>query len=714
MSIKIRGKRRTQSYQSVKRELDNFKEQLENRQLSSVGTRTFELPHILSISKPWPIGLGATHRELPEYPYPSLYQNAEQSNRLEREAELATAKENNWFDASRVNGAVVHGNILSEDVSNNTHWVLRGTQEERNARAQEDDFGVNDTDPGDDGTDIFEAVPEYVAKHLWAFILNPTILLNFADLLNIVVQNFTDNDPDSFKLEIIDPILTLFPQRKAINIEELNFFPDNQQRYPKQAYDSDIFDDDLMGWLQLSPASPYSRLKPYTQHLSNFPVTNTHFRSTPAFANDDLDTAMNEGRVFIVNYGEFHDEFVNSRPTEAYGARLHASIGLFAVPKSGGALKTIAIQSTQDQPADFGEWFWWKFLNIQNPARPLSQILTPNNDYWSWQMAKSTLTTAHSMASVVDHLSTHIYLGPIPIAFYRTIPKQHPLTALLETHFMSLIMNNHIGVFSDVQFPLQDGEYGNGYDGLLTGAIERLSGFTSEAFVESTLRRASEYHFITDSTPIERNQHSEFDAISDFPIHDDNGMYPIIHDWVESYLSLYYANDSDVAEDIELQNFCQETVNEAGVNGFPSQILLFDTLVDTVTRLIYWMSVNHALDRFPSFIKLGSLGYYSDRTPRNDEVKSQQDWLNVCPPLNAGMGLFVFSRIFVDLPNKWHRSLGKYPKGQFMHDPDVYPHLSRFQTRLKNLNTGIEEKNRQRRWGYELMMPSSITVSPWN
>ncbi|NRA62662.1 MAG: lipoxygenase, partial [Psychrobium sp.] len=662
------------------------------------------------------IGLGAISCLAPKFQKPSLPQYASSTLLAARQSELNTAQQANNFDYGKLDGGVVHDNMKSKDVRNNTNWMIKGTEEERRLYAHEDDFGVDDTDPGDDGIDIFEAVPEYALKNWSRFLFNLNFIANLVEGFNIIYKNLTDNDPDQFKLEIIDPILTIFPVVKATGIEQLNFFPDNETRYPKPDYADDFRNDDVMGWLQVATISPvHKHFTPYTEHLDNFPVTNQMFRGVDGFSDDDLNTAMAEKRVFIANYKDFHQETVATLPTEAFGARLHAAIALFAIAKGGSTLKIIAIQPTQTPPKSESDWWFWQNLGWGgHEQNPLSKILTPADDYWSWQMAKNTLTTMQSMSAVVDHLSTHVYLGPIPVAFYRNIPKVHPLYPLLETHFMSLVSNNFIGIFSEVGIPT-NGEFGNPKNGLLTGAIERLSGFSSTTFLNSTLRRAGEYHFVRDSTPVDRSPDDNLAAIGDYPQHDDNRILPIIRTWVSDYLSLYYSDDTDVVNDNELQSFLYQTSIDGQVNGFPASASTMDQLVDTITRIIYWMSANHALDRFPSFLKLGSLGYYNSKVPAPGEGrKSQQDWFNCCPPLNAGMGLFVFSRIFVDLPRDWHRSLGKYPQGQFMQDQRIYQHLTKFQTSIKQLDADIRVTNSNRTWSCELRMPSTITVSPWN
>ncbi len=657
--------------------------------------------------------IGTSWTQLPAYPFPRLYHRSTALEKNLRDQELEQAKIDNWYESSLIENAVVHANVSSPDVRKNSLWTLRGTPEQRERFAQENDLGVDDSHPAEDAIDFFEALFPYFEKnwHVWA--TNPRALSNISRLLSILVENALDgSNPDQVKLDLIDHILVLVPATRTLNVDHWDFYPEIGNKYPKQPFDAEFRDDDIIAWLQIAAGSPYSRLKPYTEHQDNFRVTNEHFRQTADFKDDDLDQAMAEGRVFIVDFKEFHPANTKPPSTESDGARFYAAIAMFAVPKSGGPLKTIAIQSTQHTPQNAQERMLWKYLNIQDASRPLSEIITPGTDYWSWQMAKTLFLGMYAICNVVDHLSTHMYLGPIPVSFYRTIPSQHPLTALLETHMMSLVTNNHLGVFWEVGS--NPAEYGRTDHGLLSGLANKLSGWTGETFLEETIRLAQTYDFFENSTPFDRSKDTDFAAIEDFPLHDDDGLFPVIEKWVRNYLKLYYRSDSDVQQDHELQAFCHEVVNEARVKGFPETLNSFDELVSMITHLIYWMTGNHALEAVLSCQKLAPMGYWSDRVPRNDETKTELDWLNILPPINIGMAVFCSSRIFVDLPREWHRSLGKYPKGQFMHDQRVYKHLDNFQRELITLDDHIQDKNASRRWAYNLKRPSTMTCSPWN
>lgn len=649
------------------------------------------------------------------YPFPRIYSRSTAAEKQCRDDERTQARLNNQYNDSRLPGAVIHDDVLAPEVVRNSLWKFHGDESTRQQFAQEDLLGLgDDAEPGEDGVDVYESMWHYFEKNCDLWVNNQDAEAKLQQLLASMTEQLIDNDnPENYRVNVVDPIIRFAPDGKPPSVDHLDYYPPLPERYPKQPFDEEFRDDDVFAWVQQAYASPYYRLEQYTTHLANFKVTNAHFRRTEPFANDDLDQAMADGRVFIVNFEDFHEFNIRESGPESNGARLFASIAMFAVPLNSDKLKVIAIQGTQDTPRDDAERQAWKANGTQEADRPLSDVLTPADDYWSWQMAKSVFMGMYSTSSVVDHLSMHVFLGAIPVGFYRNIPKQHPLTALMETHMQELVLNNYLGIFWD-SGTQEVGTYGPADKGLLTNAMGKVTGWTGQSFIDATVKRSKIYDFVGHSTPLDRSQPNPYSAIGDMPVIDDQGTFPIIEKWARNYLSLYYRYDSDVANDHELQAFCNDTATLAKVAGFPSSVSTIDELVDMSARLIFWFSVNHGLEATLGCSKFAPLSYWSETTPANDEVKTEQDWLNINAPINIGLATFCASRFFVDLPRDWYRSLGRFPEGQFMHDRRVYQHLKTFQEELLVLENQIQATNENRRWAYSLMRPSTMTCSPWN
>lgn len=668
----------------------------------------------------FPISVGTKTAYIPPYPTTTLPQHTTGKLLSYRQTEMEAAKTNNWYDFDRLPGDFgVHGNMSSPDVIMNDYWCVRvegitidSPIPNPSPNSREDDFGVDDTNAGEYEIDLLEPTLRYIEKNWFALLSGysfwdlPKVIRKLEQVVRVLIKIALDSTPDKIRFEILDPILLGLPIRKPKNDNEADYFPTktaaDSLHYVKPPWENDFRNDDLMGWLQVAPTSPiYDHFSPYTEHQSNFPITNEMFRRVSGFENDDLDKAMREKRLFIADYKQF-EEACAAGPDAPYdyGARLYAPIALFALPRVSGkkTLKIIAIQPTQN---------------------PDSHITTPADDYWTWQKAKNVVTTISSFSAVIDHLGGHMFMGRMPVGYYRCISNQHPLRSLLDPHMMSMVRNNFDGVFNEVGVTLQPGQdpFGNPENGLLSGLFDKISGIGSKHFLKSTLRRASELHFIDDSTPMSKKQRkkSDYRKITDHAGFDDDLAMPIIYDWVKDYLNLYYTSDSDVSNDTELQAFFSYVANEGDMKGFPSSAYSRAELTDTIARIIYWTSINHSLDRLASHMKLGALGYFGSLpNPTLRRESTHQDWLNILPPLNVGLATFSGSRIFVDIPRKWYRSLGKFPDGQFQHDPRVYKPLKRFQRRIKKLDNKLHNRNNKRKWAYELRMPSFLTISPWN
>ncbi|WP_185829742.1 lipoxygenase family protein [Vibrio penaeicida] len=679
---------------------------------------------------------GSRINELPEFPFPVIPQHATEEQKAARKKQIEQAKKNNWHDYKRLLNVPVHGNVDSIEVRNNTPWTVRGTEEERNARAQEWDFGVSDAclARADDWA-LFDASVRHISKNLVriALIGGPAVISGLILLLGKLVELVITGQA---KFETVDPIVLTVPPVAVWSADDLLFYPYDidsdtgarkyDPQYPRPPWHEDFFNDDVIAHLQIAPETPvFDYFQPLKEPMSNFPFTDAMFNKIEGFKDDNLADAMSEGRVFVTDFGDFHDEvmaqFQPDRTADDIpqtGGRLYPAIAMFAVPKGSDKLKTIAIQPTQRPPLNDWEWWWWYNFGFGNVPHPPSKIITPADDKWTWRMAKNTFTTMYSMSNVIDHLSTHVFLWPVSTSFYRTIPESHPLSALVLPHLTSLSFNNYLGVFFDPSTKTSNPDgtavYGDGYGGTLTGVVKTISGISNKSFVHGTIRRSKHYHFTQHGQPFDRRENGEFDVIGDYPQHDDDiGQWQAIRDWVEGYIHLYYNSDSDVANDTEVQDFFEDAYG-AGVNGFPASASTRQELIDTISHLIYWMSINHGLGNLSGFQPIGALGYYSHLALDPAGRRTKTDWLHACPRLNVGMGLFEFARNFLDVPVPWHRSFGKYPQGNFMHDPRVYTHLHQFQSECKNIDDTLRAKNRNRRWAYELKLPSTLTVSPWN
>jgi hypothetical protein len=82
------------------------------------------------------------------------------------------------------------------------------------------------------------------------------------------------------------------------------------------------------------------------------------------------------------------------------------------------------------------------------------------------------------------------------------------------------------------------------------------------------------------------------DKLKNFRYRDDMlAIRTAVFQFVKQYFSNYYAQDSIVANDYEIQNFAQQVA--AITPGFPNSFKTLELLVDTVTDMIVLTSVKH-------------------------------------------------------------------------------------------------------------------------
>jgi arachidonate 15-lipoxygenase len=209
----------------------------------------------------------------------------------------------------------------------------------------------------------------------------------------------------------------------------------------------------------------------------------------------------------------------------------------------------------------------------------------------------------------------------------------------------------------------------------------------------------------------------EASALPAYPYRDDVLLYwSVLRQWSESYVSLYYPRQSDLADDHELANWAREigSANGGRIPGFaPQGELTLEWLIDTVAQILFTASVQHAAVGYPQFDLMSYIpnmplaGYRPAPTSRSGST--EQDFLDLLPPLEmANLQLAVM----YELGTIQYTRLGEYAPRHFR-DPRVAPLLDNLQGNLDVAGLVIEERNRNRR-PYEFLsregIPQSINI----
>lgn len=197
---------------------------------------------------------------------------------------------------------------------------------------------------------------------------------------------------------------------------------------------------------------------------------------------------------------------------------------------------------------------------------------TPNE----WILAKMALNTAEMNVQQHDHfMETHMILEPIRVELLRTVSKSHPIHVLLEHHFTQLFFNTIAGLNSLFS-------KGSAFDSIFGwGATGTLR------FIGDTRKHAS---FADDFTQkIRRNR---LQGIPNYKSRDDSKvLLRFLRRFLHGYLRAYYRHHSDVLNDDEIQKWAKETAKTT--KGFPSKIYGFHHLVETLSNIIFRVSVEH-------------------------------------------------------------------------------------------------------------------------
>jgi len=411
---------------------------------------------------------------------------------------------------------------------------------------------------------------------------------------------------------------------------------------------------------------------------SNIPITEVHYQVAMDDAEDNLDLAGAEGRLFQLDYAGLNGLLEGTYP--GYRKYMPAPIALFAIPRSGDDRKLcpVAIQTEQRTSS-------------------ASPVLTPA-DGEAWLVAKNAVQVADGCYhEAVAHLArTHLLVEPFVIATKRQLSQRHPLYILLEPHFEGTLYIN-----DSAQSSLIAAE--GGVNRLLAPAIDssRLAAilglqsfpFDQAGFEEQLIARG-----VGDPA-----------KLPDYPFRDDGRLiWAAIKDWVSRYIALYYADDGHVSGDFELQAWAAELLSFEGgrVVGFGQDggVKTRDYLIKTVTTLIFIASAQHAAVNFPQ----GSIMSYTPAQPLAAYAPSTPgaSLLDVLPPLDQALAQTELGR---SLGLAYYTQLGRYKDGTFR-DPRVAGPLSEFQAELERIEAVIVERNKHRE-PYTELLPSKIPQS---
>ncbi len=475
-----------------------------------------------------------------------------------------------------------------------------------------------------------------------------------------------------------DPDLGVATERKRPESFESYLRLFKQFKSPKNA--ASLYSDSEFADSFVSGINPLM-LRAIQQIPEKLAYDEVTFRKNPLFSHDSLSHALSEGRVFLVDYDLLQSLEPGTHPDQ--NKYVYAPIVLLAVPQQAKNIEVLGIQYGQDR-SEF-------------------PLVTPQDNPWSWLIGKTIVKISDiNYHEVASHLClTHLVVEPIVVATYRQLPSCHPLQKLLMPHFEGTIPINALAVKRLIN-------QGGKVEQLATSKIE------SAYLVIQKVRR--EFHFRNAFLPAQLTARGVDlqSQLKEYPYRDDALLiWQAIHDWVQSYIGVYYGSDGDVINDAELQSWVREIEDPAmgSIQGFTPTggMTTRAVLAETLTMIIFTASAQHAAVNFPqaeaAAVPYQPLAGYA-AAPRK-LGHSEQDAVDFLPPLDRAIKQ---THTLTMLGNTYYTQLGEYAVGSF-DNLAVVPHLLDFKKVLLKTENMINGRNRSRRTPYQHLKPSRIPQS---
>ncbi|MBW4641168.1 MAG: hypothetical protein KME05_23725 [Gloeocapsa sp. UFS-A4-WI-NPMV-4B04] len=438
--------------------------------------------------------------------------------------------------------------------------------------------------------------------------------------------------------------------------------------------------------------------------LEKFPITDVDYQSVMG-SSDSLQKALEEKRLYITDYKVLKEikpgeiEIKKGYKVQKY---IYQPIALFAVEPGdypNRRLVPVAIQCYQEP-------------SPENPIFIAPSLNASSSERWAWQMAKLIVQIADgNYHEFISHLGgAHLRMEPIAIATYRKLPLEHPLGALLRPHIEGTLYINDAAV-----------------KGLVNpgGTVDRVASGTLESSLLLSIKGAKEYPFPFNESflPMTLKSRGVDDphSLPDYPYRDDALLiWYAIHDWVSSYLKLFYGDDGAVQNNQEIQEWIKDLTAPNGgqmtgigeiINDDPTpQIRTLAYLIEAVTLIIFTGSVSHATVNFPqsSFLTyMPNMPLAGYRKAPETNIQNEADYFALLPSLSQAETQMNMTYV---LGSVYYTQLGDYGNSYFT-DSRVVKLLQEFQEKLRTIELEINARNEVRFTHYTTLLPSKIPQS---
>lgn len=434
-----------------------------------------------------------------------------------------------------------------------------------------------------------------------------------------------------------------------------------------------LHDDDLFfAWRQVAGMTPIllQRITRVPDHLG----LDARAFTRGAGADDSLDAALAEGRLFVVDYACLAG--LEAGTTEGLNKHVYAPIAVFVA--QGGALRPVGIQLNQHP----------------DPAHPL---WTPG-DGIAWRMAKAVVNSAEmAFNGVVAHFGLcHLAAEALICVTRQRLADTHPLTLLLAPHFHYTLATNQTARTSIVN-PGGKQEY------LMGGTLE--SNFT----VTRAALAAVQYDRIGARADAAARGVDDREVLPAHPYRDDGEpVADAIHRYTAAYVRAHYEDDASVGADPELRAWREALSRDAGFAAVPA-LDTRDAVARFVGDLIWRLTGYHAV------VNYGGHDYASWAVDMPSALfaagpeagASEARWQEMLPPVVVANGMLeqMYSLRAI------HRNALGDETAPHARDARVREAIARFREELAVIERESEARDKTRPWSFPYLRPSRISNS---
>lgn len=401
-----------------------------------------------------------------------------------------------------------------------------------------------------------------------------------------------------------------------------------------------------------------------------------------------LNRAIDSGRLFKTEYPLLWERAVQDKVRR--GATLAAPTCLFYVDDRQ-VVMPVAIQL---KPAD---------MQRCNP------VFTPLNAVWDWRMARAHAQAAdsHYHEAISHLLETHLVCEIFALATHRNLHSDHPLNQLLMPHFTHTLAINEQArknLLGD------HGEIARCMAAQHTGNINLLR----MVWPSWDYR---EHQLATDL------RHRDVQDLPGYLYRDDaQEVHQAITEYAQGILSIWYANDQDVRDDQELQDWTREISDprRGQIRGFPTELTTREQLIEIAANVIFRASAQHAA------VNNGQFGAYGwvpnapvamyqklpDDAPTDGSAMfSQLDYYRALPNRAQTFGQTGMVWLLSEPTNHSLFRSGAIPAFTQENCFEAHRVVGRFRRRLRAISDAIDLRNERIGYQYNFLKPQNIDQS---